>query len=163
MVLYVDLDDYLKQWFVHRMGGSLPVRPMRGSVEYTILERYLTTPPAGYVPDLASAGNLAIELPNFRSKDTRNNYYLPPAATDFLRSTLREGFDVDLWTEIHTFSKQTRQIKENIYAFMEAHGIEPTGTNWDAIKKRYDRKRDYYRKLQRRLQKKSENHPNINS
>ncbi|MCM1310847.1 MAG: hypothetical protein NC301_07480 [Bacteroides sp.] len=156
MVIYVDLENYLKQWFVHRMGGQTPVRPMRGSIEYNILERYLTTPPVDYVPDLDGEGRVAIELPNFRSKDTRDNFYLPPRAAEFLKSTLRESFDVDLWTEINTFTKQTRQIKENIYAFMESHGIEATGTNWDAIKKRYDRKRAYYLKLQRGHQKSSQ-------
>lgn len=157
MLLYLELDSYLAQWFVHRFGGSVPVRLMRGSVEYNILERYLTTPPADYVPDIHPAGRIAIELPNFRSKDTRDNFYLPPRAMEFLMATIRESFDVDMWTELHTFRKQSRQIKENIYAFMESRGIEQTGTNWDAIKKRYDRKRAYYYKLTSRQQKSSNN------
>lgn len=155
MILYLDLDTYLAQWFVHRLGGSNPVKPMRGSIEYNILERYLTTPPADYVPDIDQRNRVAIELPAFRSKDTRYNYFLPPKATEFLIASLRESFDLDLWSDIHTFAKQTKQIQENIYAFMEAHGIEATPTNWDAVKKRYDRKRDYYKKLVRASNKKS--------
>ena len=37
-----------------------------------------------------------------------------------------------------------------IYAFMEKHNIEQTEKNWNAIAKRYQRKRDIYKRIERR-------------
>ena len=80
MLLYIELEDYLAQWFRHEQGGTDPVRLTRGSIESGLLEQFLQTPPPDYVPDFGGDGKLAIELPNFRNKDIRSYYYLPPKA-----------------------------------------------------------------------------------
>ena len=33
MLLYIELEDYLAQWFRHEQGGTDPVRLTRGSIE----------------------------------------------------------------------------------------------------------------------------------
>lgn len=150
MTLYLKLDEYLAQWFIHDQGGAYPVRLVRGSVESAILELFLETPPPDYVPELQEPGWIAIELPNFRNKDTRDNYYLPPKARDALVTCIRNRFDLAMWNALHRFANVFKRQDNMIYAFMEKNGIELSERNWNAIAKRYQRKRDIYRRMERR-------------
>lgn len=150
MLLYIELEDYLAQWFRHEQGGADPVRLTRGSIESGLLEQFLQTPPPDYVPDFGGDGKLAIELPNFRNKDTRSYYYLPPKARDALVACIRNRFDISMWQSLHRFASVFQRQDHLIYAFMEKHGIELTEKNWNAIAKRYQRKRDIYRRIDRR-------------
>ena len=150
MFLYLELDEYLAQWFIHDQGGNNPVRLIRGSAEAGLLELFLQTPPPDYVPDFGGEGKVAIEIPNFRSKDTRDNYYLPPKARETLIACIRNRFDVQMWQSLHRFFNIFQRQDNLIYAFMEKHGIAQTEKNWNAIAKRYQRKRDIYKRIQRR-------------
>jgi len=42
-----------------------------------------------------------------------------------------------------------KRTDELIYAFMEKNGIDMTETNWNAIAKRYQRKRNSYKAYER--------------
>ena len=148
--LYIPLEDYLAQWFIHDQGGNNPVRLKRGSVEWCLLEQYLRTPPKDYMPVVRGKGLVGIVLPNFRSKDTRNNYYLPPRATDALKACIRNRFDIDMWNALYRFDAIFKRQDNLIYAFMEKNDIELTEKNWNAIAKRYQRKRDIYKRMERR-------------
>lgn len=150
MLLYLELDDYLAQWFINDQGGDYPVRLIRGSMESGLLEQFLQTPPPDYVPDFGGEGKIAIEIPNFRSKDTRDNYFLPAKAREALVACIRNRFDISMWQALHRFSSVFLRQDSLIYAFMEKHGIELTEKNWNAIAKRYQRKRDIYKRIQRR-------------
>lgn len=150
MNLYLELEDYLAQWFINDQGGNNPVRLIRGSIEWGLLEQFLQTPPADYVPVVVGEGFVCIELPNFRSKDTRSNFYLPPKATEALKACIRNRFDIDMWNALHRFDAIFQRQDNLIYAFMEKHGIELTEKNWNAIAKRYQRKRDIYKRIIRR-------------
>lgn len=159
-ILYLELEDYLSQWFIDSHGGNEPVSLIRGSAEWGLLEIYLKTPPKDYVPEVGGVGYVAIELPNFRSKDTRTNYYLPQKAKEALKSCIRTRFDIEMWAEIHRFSNLFKRKDDLIYAFMEKHGIELTEKNWNAIAKRYRRKRDIYKRKLRR-KKTDKNNPDF--
>lgn len=150
MHIYLELEDYLAQWLIHDMGGNNPVRLIRGSMEWCLLEQFLKTPPDDYVPQTSAPGLLCIELPNFRSKDTRYNYYLPPRAADALKACIRTRFDIVMWSALHKFANLFQRQDNLIYAFMESNGIELTEKNWNAIAKRYQRKRDIYKRIERR-------------
>lgn len=150
MFLYLEIEDYLAQWFINDQGGNNPVRLIRGSMEWGLLEQFLQTPPADYVPQVGGEGFVCIELPNFRSKDTRNNYYLPPKATELLKACIRNRFDIAMWNALHRFTALFQRQDNLIYAFMEANCIDMTEKNWNAIAKRYQRKRDIYKRIERR-------------
>lgn len=150
MHLYLELEDYLAQWFINDQGGNNPIRLIRGSMESGLLEQFLQTPPPDYRPVVDGTGMVCILLPNFRSKDTRYNFYLPPKATEALKTCIRNRFDIEMWNSLHRFSAIFARQDNLIYAFMEKHGIELTEKNWNAIAKRYQRKRDIYKRMARR-------------
>ena len=126
------------------------MRLIRGSMEWGLLEQFLQTPPKDYVPQVGGPGSVCIVLPNFRSKDTRSNFYLPPRATEALKACIRNRCDIDMWNALHRFNAIFKRQDNLIYAFMEKHGIDQTEKNWNAIAKRYQRKREIYRRMERR-------------
>lgn len=149
MNVYITLDPYLAQWFVHEQGGNNPVCLMRGSIERSILEQFLQRLPDGVAPQTSRNGGLAIVIPQFKHKPPETFFYLPKAAEDLLVSCIRNRFDIDMWTSLNKFVSVFRRMDELIYAFMEKNGIEMTETNWNAIAKRYQRKRNSYKSYER--------------
>lgn len=135
---------YLSQWFVNEHGGSVPVRLVRGSVESKTLELFLTRRPEGVPVQAGGEGMTAIVIPSFRSRPAQTYNYLPPKARQALLSLVTSRFDVQLWNDLHRFGNIGKQQKELIYAWMEAHGMEPDARNWDAVAKRYQRLCDKY-------------------
>jgi hypothetical protein len=130
MCIYIELEDYLAQWFIHEQGGNLPVQLTRGSVESKILEVYLTALPEGELPQCSGEGKVAIAIPSFRNR--------PPL------NIIRNRFDIQLWKDLHQFGHISKRQDELIYAWMEKHGITINETNWNAIAKRYQRQRTVY-------------------
>lgn len=142
--LYIPLEDYLAQWFVHEQGGEVPVQLTRGSVESKILEVYLAHRPDGQLPEKGGEGKLAIAIPSFRNRPPEVFNYLSKNALALLLNIIRNRFDLQLWEELHHFGKIGRRQDELIYAWMEKHRIDPTEKNWNAIAKRYQRQRNIY-------------------
>lgn len=142
--IYIPLEDYIAQWFVHEQGGTVPVRLTRGSVESKLLEVYLTHRPDDLLPDVQGEGKLAIAIPSFRNRPPESLNYLPQHALKSLLNIIRDRFDVQLWKDLHSFGKITNRQDELIYAWMEKHGIDLNETNWNTIAKRYQRQRKIY-------------------
>ena len=147
-LLYLPLEDYIAQWFIHEQGGSVPVQLTRGSVESKLLEVYLTNRPEDTLPEVCSEGMTAIAIPTFRNRPPEVFNYLPQRALSSLLNIIRNRFDIQLWGDLHHFGKISKRQDELIYAWMEKHGIEMTETNWNAIAKRYQRQRTIYIKRQ---------------
>lgn len=154
MLLYLELEPYIADWFINQHGGERPVKLLKGSVESNILEVFLTTPPADYVPEFSGEGKVAVIIPSFRSKDTRYHFFLPTSAMNLLVSTIKVNFDICLWTTLHRFSNVGCKKEDLIYAFMEKFGIAQTATNYYAVEKRYQRKKDTYAKNEKRKSQK---------
>lgn len=156
MTLRIEIEDYLKQWFIHDQGGNIPVKLRKGSIESMILEQFLQPLPKGKTPDVGTATGLEIIIPTFKLKSPEFYNYLPPEAMKALVKCIRNRFDVVLWETLHKISPVFQRQDNLIYAFMEKHGIGLTETNWNAIAKRYQRKRNYYLTYERtkRMKKK---------
>ena len=149
MNVYIDLDPYLAQWFVHEQGGCSPGHLLRGSIERGVLEQFLQRQPEGEPVQTYHEGCVPIVIPQFKHRPPETYCYLPPKAHELMVSVIRGRFDIDMWTSLNRFVSVVGRIDEMIYAFMEAHGIEPTDTNWNAIAKRYQRKRNSYKAYER--------------
>ena len=144
MTIYINnVEPYLKQWFVNEHGGEYPVNLVRGSVESDMLRLFLINKKAESLP-VIDEQTLAINIPSYKKKDPRTYNFLPPMAKVALHKCIKNRFDVQMWQDLHHFSNLGIQIDDLIYAWMENHGIELTETNWNAIAKRYQRKRKAY-------------------
>ena len=149
-MIYLKLEPYIAQWLVHEHGN--PVEFPRNSAENDVIELALTTLPDGTAPNLPSEGTVAIKIPTFKYKDVRDNNYLPQKGQNSLRACIRARFSLQLWKELQKFGYIGEQKQDLIYAWMQAHGIEPDETNFNTIAKIYMRKRNAY--IQRFCRKK---------
>lgn len=161
LTFFIELPPYLAQWYRHRCGGSDPILPVRTSYESNIIEEFITKRPADMAPQIApKPGEVAIAIPSFRGRPPEYYNYMPPKALDLLRESIKVDFEIDMWKCFHRFSNMDKQLKGLIYAFMEKHGIEDTETNYLAISKAYQRKRECYQKQQQRnLEKANQEKP----
>ena len=150
--IYLDLEPYLAQWFIHDSGGTQPIVLRKNSVERRVLDVYLLKLPPGARPNLKEDSNVEIVLPVNRAKPPKNYNSLSRRGMDILKRTLRDRFVIELWTDLHRYGYIGRRRDELNYAWMEAHGIEITDTNWNTIAKIYIRQYKNY--LQRELNKK---------
>lgn len=142
-LLYLNLEPYLAQWFVHEMGGS-PVRLPKGCAEADIIEMFLIPTPSDALPDLPGNDKVPIYIPTFKYKDVRYYNYLSPRARLALVRCISNSFKVQLWQDIHTLHNTDYRITDIIYAWMEMHGIECNEKNWETIRQMYFRKRKIY-------------------
>ena len=143
--IYLELEPYLKQWFVNDLGGGVPVSLPRGSAESDIIEKWLMKRPLNACPDIARPNLLPVFLPSFKSKDVRTYNYLPAAAHKLLRNCIRNRFLVEMWKDLHDFGYIGIRKQDVIMAWMEQHNIECDDTNFNTVAKIYQRKRDVYR------------------
>ena len=156
--IYLDLDPYLAQWFVHDSGGTLPVGLRKLSTERRILEVFLQKLPPGAKPDLKDDSKIEIVIPVSRTKPPKCYNYLPRRAKEELKRCIRSRFVIQLWNDLHYHGYIGRRRDNLIYAWMDALGIELTETNWNTIAKIYIRKYKNY--LQReQYKKKQKNRP----
>lgn len=153
-ILYFRFEPYLAQWFIHEMGGSSPVELPRGSVEADILRLFLAKRPDDVPVDTGKDANLAIIIPAFKEKEAETYNYLDTSAVHCLHKCIRSRFDVQLWQDLHKVHPRSNMLKDLIEAWMVSHGIEFNDTNWCAVTKRYQRKRDIYRRKEKKTQKK---------
>ena len=153
-LLYFKFEPYLAQWYIPEMGGTSPVELPRGSVESDILRLFLDIRPKDVQVDTGKDANLAIVIPTFKEKDPITYNYLDASAIHCLHSCIRSRFDVQLWQDLHKVHPRMSMLKDLVEAWMVSHGIEFNDTNWCAVTKRYQRKRDIYRRREKNSKKK---------
>lgn len=142
--IYIKLEPYLRDWFIHENGGTTPVKLRKGSQEHDILKLFLEKLPDGMMPHFKQPDETTIQLPYFKNRDPRTYNYLPPKALEALHDCIRTRFTIQLWQDLHTFGNIGKRNDNLIYAWMHKNGIEDTETNWNAISKIYYRKRKVY-------------------
>ena len=142
--IYLKMPSYLRQWFIHRHGGSDPVQLIRGSIESKLLQRATVKMPENILPPRQQEGEVAICIPYSKSHDPRIYNYITETGKRALIQRIKEDFDLDVWEYLHDFGKVGTQQKDLIYLFMEQRGIKEDGTCWDAIAKIYQRLRKNY-------------------
>ena len=146
---YLKLEPYLAQWVAHEHG--FPIRFPRGSIENDIIELGLKIRDPEKEPvDLPGEGKYPVVLPFFKFKDVMTYNHLSDSSKDELVHCLKVRFAIALWNDLFKFGHIGKQKQDLIYAWMDAHDIDDTETNWNAISKIYARKRKSYNQQKRR-------------
>lgn len=141
IIIWIDMETYLRQWFIHDQGGQVPVRLTKGSPDSNLLYTFLQVPPPGAPRETEREGAVPIIVPYYKYKDIRYNNYLGAHAKEQFYHEVRNRFLVELWHDLHRWGYIGKQKQELIYAWMAAHGIEDSETNYFAVQKIYQRLR----------------------
>lgn len=152
ILIYLKLEPYVAQWFVHEMGGESVHLP-KGSAESDILEYFLKPTPEGVTPQMKQDGDISIMLPVFKHKNPAYFNYLPPRAMAALARCIVTRFRVKLWQDLFQLHHTECCLTDLIYAWMELHGIDCTAQNFETIRQLYFRKRKLY--LRKKNEKKN--------
>ena len=141
--IYLKLPDYLDQWLRHDYWDNVTDRVtfVRGSNTHAILSRFLRKEPVGYVAPTLD-GLLPVEVPTFKGMNPDQHNFLTAEGQKALISAIKRNFKALLDKELALFYTQDVVISDIIYAFMAAHGIEPTEKNWETIRQMFKRLRD---------------------
>ena len=140
--IYLDMDPYLAQWFIHDHGGAVPVVLRKGSPDSNLLVLLLRCLPANAKPDLPRKGAVPVMLPYNQIKNVRYNFYLGHKERVRLVKHIRNRFLVELWDDLHRWNYIGKEKQWLIYEWMKAHGIKDTETNYFAVQKNYQRLRN---------------------
>jgi len=160
--VYLCLPTYLAQWYAHmcrrhhfREEGICPNTPIdpltpiemiRGSHEWEYLHQVLQKQPNAIPAPMPEGATLALTIPYYQDRDPRTYNYIDEHSRKYLEDIILEEFDVCLWKELNTIKVVLRRQDHAIWSFMARYGIACEGTHWDAIAKRYQRKRDLFYK-----------------
>lgn len=150
--LSIYLEKYLAQWFIFENDNTTPITLKKLSVESRIIEVCSTTTPVNVVEE-EPADNLVevkIVIPYFRYKDPQYYNYLPKAARNQLKKSIRDRFIISLWTDLHRFGYIGKRHDMLVMAWMESHGINVDDTNFNTVLKIYQRQYKNYLERRRR-------------
>ena len=175
--VYLSLPPYLAQWYAytcrkqqHREDDVCPNTPIapltpvvapRGSYEMLVLHRVLQKQPNPAPDPIPADATLALAIPSFADRDPRIFNYVGTHGKQVIQDAILEAFDICMWKELHTFKVVLKRQDHNIWAFMERHGISCDEANWNAIAKRYQRKRDIVYKENSRKKRTSSRRKNL--
>lgn len=147
MLVYIQIPAYLRQWVLHDFGDNEGVvRFPRGSAENDVLEYTITCQPKDEPPQLRQEGDLAIEVPDFKSKPQPYYCYINPKAKEMLAHIIYVRFRMQLWQDLNSIERLQCPITDMIYEWMERHGIDDDPKNWETIRQIFFRQRKQYRK-----------------
>ncbi len=145
ILLYIECEDYLRQWIIHESGGQEPVSLKKGSPESLFLEMALQRQPDGQQPIKPTESSLPIIIPEYRHKSPLYYNHLSTKARGALLKIFRSRFDLALWNDLaritHYFTRKDLLIE----SWMEAHGIEVNDKNTFTVIKRLRRLTDRLR------------------
>ena len=146
MNIYLTLPKYLKEWCLHDWADAQGViRFPRGSAENDVLEMMLDKIPEDGTPQLQEEGQVAIAVPDFKSKPAPYWCMLSEDAREVLKHVIMVRFRVQLWNDLYKVEKLSLPITDSIYDWMTRHGIEHEEKSWEAIRQMFFRQRKAYR------------------
>ena len=141
--IYLKVEPYLKHFLESSFGN--PVRVDKDGPEARIIRKFITKTPAESSPDLGQDSNLSVVIPYFKEADPRVYNYMGKRAKETLIESFNHLLDLCLFRELGKLENMKRgQIRNQIYAWMEIHGISEE--SWDTISQKYYRMRKRYSK-----------------
>lgn len=136
------LPCWLAQWYIHKCGGSLPVRLPKGSHESFLVQRLSVRKSEAIGVDIAAPGAIEIEIPDNKFKPADVYCCLPLRAKLTLIKSISEYFNLCIAEDLVTHLFPACLKKDLIEAWMENNGIEVNDTNYSGVEKRYRRLRE---------------------
>ena len=146
MNIYLQLPKYLAEWCLFEYGNEQGViRFPRGGAENDVLEMMITTLPENAKPALQQPGEVAIELPIWKSKPQPDYCHITESAKKILTHVIMVRLRVRLWHDLYRVDKLQLPITDSIYDWMERHGIENDAKSWESLRQMFMRQRKSYK------------------
>lgn len=148
MVFYIKLEKYLSEWLTHSLGN--PVRFPNGSNENAVIRAFIQQPPKDKKPETASAGSIAIYIPESKAKPASSYNHMGKNGKKALREAIKDLFTRNLWNELRPIDNINVGVNTRIAAWCEMHGIGLDRV--ETVRQKYYRMREAYKKRSINLQ-----------
>lgn len=146
--IYIEVEDYLRQWLMHKYGEKGMVVFPKYSIESYIVKNGLKKPPKDYQPPKPKKTAVPVYIPYSKKINIRYNFYFPLKEKRKLIACIKKSFKIALWEDLNDDKNIGKKNKTIIYEWMMANGIENSEKNWNTIAKIFSR--------QKKLQKKNQ-------
>lgn len=152
----LELEDYLKDWFIYAHGGLEPVRLKKGSLESIIVQRFSKHKRDAVTIDKKSESSVSIFIPDNKAKPAEVYCFINDRTKKMIHDAVRMSFDLAISEGLVKNMFPPTLKKDMIYEWMEENGIETSEKNWFAVEKRYNRLRASMVARKKYREKKSE-------
>lgn len=154
MYVYLDVDNYLRDWLCASYGSTEHIAFHKGSAEAATLRAFLRKRTVADKPDLPRPSSVAIILPKSRDRDPNAWNVLPDKGRSMLLKAIKSRFDAELFTDVFP-CMGVDTLDALITAWMESHGIEISDTNFQSVIKRFNRRRSRFLAKERQARKRA--------
>ncbi len=141
-IISLKIPPYLKEFFVFRHG----VEPIRASSEtkfFMFLVQYLTHKPVGWKMPVESADTLLVELPYNKLINVRTLNYISPKHFPEIKTYIYGLFYGAFISYMNNkVIREHWSIKYAIINFIDEHNMSWNKTNYETLKKIFDRYRN---------------------
>lgn len=141
---YIRLEPYIKDWIIKRNGVNGIIDFKRGSMERDFIMLNAAKLPKGKDPDTPDDECVAVKFHWYRGKNPVVYNYFSDSNKEELKAMLKRRFDWQLMMDILKPSNHGCQISELVWNWMQQNNIELNDRNFNAIIKRFQRRRNYY-------------------
>ncbi|MDE7159389.1 MAG: hypothetical protein K2O24_00890 [Muribaculaceae bacterium] len=141
--IYIDVDNYLRDWLINSYGASDAIAFHKGSAEAATLRAFLRRRTLADAPDLPGPASIAVRLPQSKDRDPATWNVLSGKGRELLLKTIKARFDAELFADVFP-CLGANTADALISAWMEAHGIEINDTNFQTVLKRFNRRKSRF-------------------
>lgn len=140
-IIGVKIQPYLKEFFIHRHGPE-PIKATQATKFFVVLAQYLTNKGKGWRPPISNDEILLIELPFNKILNVRSRNYIPEHSMPEIRKYLYGLFYGAFISYMNDkVLRDNWAIKYAIINFIDEHDMSWDKTNYETLKKIYDRYR----------------------
>lgn len=129
ITFYLKLKPFVRQWLEFHFGKPVKFPPK--SVENSTIRLHVRELPKGMIPEMQQPDEVAICIPESKSKPPSRYFYLGPRAKIALVEVIEDNFRLCLWNELWVLYKDFKEqgvkirMESQVRAWCENHGISP--------------------------------------
>ena len=140
-IVAVKIPPYLKEFFIHRHGDE-PIKATQATKFFVVLAQYLTHKPKGWKLPVITEDTLLIELPYNKVINVRSMNYIPECSMPEIKKYIYGLFYGAFISYMNDkVLKDHWSIKYAIINFIDEHNMNWNKTNYETLKKIFDRYR----------------------
>ena len=140
-IVKLKIHPYLKEYYIHRFGPE-PIKAKLKTKLFRLIFNYLVRIPFNWRPPVSSEDTLLIELPYSDYIDVRSMCYIDPCSYGKISTLLYNLFYCDYVRYMDKcVYKGKKDIKTSIEEFIDVNQMSWDKTNYETLKKIYQRYR----------------------